>query len=189
MIPWAIWGLLWGIAVFFVVIVAWFAMLFTGRYPEPLYDFVSGYVRFVTRVMGFGLLGTDRYPSFGGGAEPDYPVQIDIAPRQPSYHRAKTAFKLILAFPLWLILNYGIQPLITAAAFISWWRILFAGRQSATMHDALRVGFAYTARVNAFLLLLTEVHPRLLDLPPQELPADAPAMPPAPPAPGAATAP
>lgn len=181
--------MLWGIAVFFVVIVAWFAMLFTGRYPEPLYDFVAGYVRFATRALGFALLGTDRYPSFNGQPDPDYPVQIDVAPRQPSYHRAKTAFKLILAFPLWLIVNYAIQPLLTAAAFISWWRILFAGRQSATMHDALRVGFAYTARVNAFLLLLTEVHPRLLDLPPQELPADAPAMPPAPPAPGAATAP
>ncbi len=61
---------------------------------------------------------------------------------------------------------------------ISWFRIVFTGKQSATMHDALRVGHAYYARSTAFLACMTEVHPRLLDLPPQELPADAPAMPP-----------
>ena len=68
---------------------------------------------------------------------------------------------------------------IGGAAFVAWWRILFTGKQSATMHDAMRVSLAYSTRANAFMLLMTEYHPRLLDLPPQELPATAPAMPPA----------
>ena len=72
---------------------------------------------------------------------------------------------------------FGLGYVLVGAAFVTWWRVLFTGRQSATMHEAIRIGLAYSARSNAFLLLLTEVHPRLLDLPPQEIPADAPSMP------------
>jgi Domain of unknown function (DUF4389) len=54
-----------GIAVFLVVIFAWFAVLFTGRYPRGLFDFVEGVFRWGTRVEGYALLlVTDRYPPF-----------------------------------------------------------------------------------------------------------------------------
>ena len=47
------------------VIVAWFAILFTGRYPRPLFDFVVGVLRWSLRVSGYTLLlVTDRYPPF-----------------------------------------------------------------------------------------------------------------------------
>jgi len=53
------------IAVFFVVIVAWFAILFTGRYPRGIFDFVEGVVRWGQRVVAYGFtLVTDRYPPF-----------------------------------------------------------------------------------------------------------------------------
>ena len=53
------------IAVFFVVIVAWFAILFTGRYPRGMFDFVEGVVRWGQRVVGYAFtLVTDRYPPF-----------------------------------------------------------------------------------------------------------------------------
>jgi|SRR5262252_4874105 len=48
-----------------VVIVAWFAILFTGRYPRGLFDFVEGVTRWNNRVLGYALtLVTDRYPPF-----------------------------------------------------------------------------------------------------------------------------
>jgi hypothetical protein len=48
-----------------VVIVAWFAILFTGRYPRAAFDFVEGVLRWHTRVVGYALvLVTDRYPPF-----------------------------------------------------------------------------------------------------------------------------
>jgi uncharacterized protein DUF4389 len=47
------------------VIIAWFAILFTGRYPRGLFDYVQGVIRWGTRVTAYAfLLATDRYPPF-----------------------------------------------------------------------------------------------------------------------------
>jgi hypothetical protein len=49
----------------FAVIVAWFAILFTGRYPRGIFDFVEGVIRWHNRVAGYAfILVTDRYPPF-----------------------------------------------------------------------------------------------------------------------------
>jgi len=53
------------IAVVVVVIVTWFAILFTGRYPRGMFDFLEGVIRWHNRVIGYALtLVTDRYPPF-----------------------------------------------------------------------------------------------------------------------------
>lgn len=54
-----------GIGAIFAVIVAWFSILFTGRYPRWAFDFVEGFLRWGSRVSGYAfLLITDRYPPF-----------------------------------------------------------------------------------------------------------------------------
>jgi hypothetical protein len=54
-----------GIVAFFALIVAWFAILFTGHYPRPIFDYVVGLMRWGLRVNAYvALLVTDRYPPF-----------------------------------------------------------------------------------------------------------------------------
>ena len=54
-----------GVAAFFVGIIAWFAILFTGQYPRGLFDFIVGVIRWGMRVSAYAfLLVTDRYPPF-----------------------------------------------------------------------------------------------------------------------------
>jgi hypothetical protein len=57
---------LYGLAVCFTTIIAWFAILFTGRYPRGLFDFAVGYQRWNNRVNAYMLFMTDAYPPFNG---------------------------------------------------------------------------------------------------------------------------
>ena len=53
------------IGAFFAVIIAWFAILFTGRYPRSIFDFVLGFQRWALRVVAYAfILTTDKYPPF-----------------------------------------------------------------------------------------------------------------------------
>jgi hypothetical protein len=54
-----------GLLAFFCGIIAWFAILFTGRYPEGLFGIVESVIRWANRVTAYAfLLVTDRYPPF-----------------------------------------------------------------------------------------------------------------------------
>jgi ABC-type multidrug transport system permease subunit len=57
-----LWAL--GIAASVVAFIAWWAILFTGEYLKWAFDFITGYIRWYTRVSGYYLLLTDKYPPF-----------------------------------------------------------------------------------------------------------------------------
>jgi len=56
-----------GIVAFFAVFISWWAILFTGKYPKGMFDFVVGYMRWQARVNSYWMmLLTDEYPPFSG---------------------------------------------------------------------------------------------------------------------------
>jgi hypothetical protein len=72
-------------AVIVVVIIAWFAILFTGRYPRGMFEFVEGVIRWHNRVVGYAwILITDRYPPFSLSQREAPPTAPPAAPERPA---------------------------------------------------------------------------------------------------------
>jgi len=157
-IPWEIVAALWGIGAMVVTFIAWFALLFTGRYPDGMYDFNAKYLRMTTRVNGFLYLGSDEWPPFHGDADDNYPVRVGVGPPKAEYSRMKVLFRIIVGIPVYLLAI--VQSLIiSVVALIAWFVILFTGKFPQGLYEALRGGLAYVTRASAYFLLMTEDYP------------------------------
>ncbi len=134
-------ALLWA-AVSVVTIIAFFAILFTAKYPKPLFNFTVGVLRWTWRVgfYGYWILGTDEYPPFSLKSE-DYPADLEIEyPERLS--RGLIFVKWLLAFPHYIVLS----PL------MGWGLGHFGDDKSAPV-----IGLIYgLAVIIAFILLFTK---------------------------------
>lgn len=145
-----------------VVIIAWFALLFTGRYPQAMYDFVAGALRYQTRVYGYAGLLSDEYPPFSGDPARPYPIDLVVGPPKEEYSRLKVLFRLILAIPV-LIIQYAMQIVAQVGALLAWFAIVVLGRQPKGLQDMIVLGLSYQQRATAYFALLTEDWPPFTD--------------------------
>ena len=157
-IPWQIVQYFYGIAAQIAAVIAWFAIVFTGRYPEGIYSFNAGFLRMSTRVNSFYYLLNDEWPPFGGEEAPDYPVRVGVAPPLDRYSRLKTFFRLIVGIPVMLLgLVQGL--ILFVCVVIAWFAILFTGRLSEGLFNPMRNAMTYLTRAGAYFLLMTEDWP------------------------------
>ncbi len=141
------------IGAYVVAFLAWFAILFTGRYPQGLYDFAAGYLRFATRVYAYAVLAVDVYPPFSGAADDAYPVHVEVPARLERYGRLKTFFRMLYIIPAYLVvIVLGIGLYI--AALISWLTIVITARDPFAPYKQFALG--WVLKFAALFLLVVE---------------------------------
>jgi Domain of unknown function (DUF4389) len=147
-----------GVVAYVLVILAWFAILFTGRYPSGMFGFVAGVLRYSTRVSCYVFLLTDRFPPFGGGSPSDgYVVQLSVEePERLS--RLTTFFRLIMLIPAYVIL-YVLSILAQLLALFAWIVIVITGRLPKGLFEVMELPMRYQARFGGYAALLTDVYP------------------------------
>ncbi len=140
------------------VIVAWFAIVFTARYPQGLYDFVAGYHRYYGRYLGYVYLLADPYPPFNGQEDEEYPAVLAIGPPMAKYSRLLTFFRLILLIPVWIV-AYVLGVVAGVLVVVAWFVIVILGRMPRGLQGIIEYCLSYLARAGVYASLLTERFP------------------------------
>jgi hypothetical protein len=167
---------------FFVLsVVVFFVILFTATYPRAIFDFNVGVLRWTWRVgyYSYSALGTDRYPPFSLGEEPDYPatLQIDYPAR---LSRGLVLVKWwLLAIPHYVVIGIfagggsGIGAgLIGALVLFAAVSLLFTCRYPGGMFDFVMGMNRWIFRVAGYVGLFRDEYPPFrLDMGPSETPA------------------
>jgi hypothetical protein len=201
------------IAFWILSVIAFFAILFTGRYPRGIFDFNVGVLRWTWRVgfYTYWALGTDRYPPFTLGPAPDYPATLEIEYPERLSHWLPLV-KWILAIPHLILVGIfvggwgwgwgwgdndlwgvGIAGLVGVLVVIAGFVLLFTGRYPRTLFDFALGLDRWVFRVAAYVSLMRDEYPPFqLDMGPIEPaklaePAEATSPPPQPPEPPPST--
>lgn len=199
------------LTVLVLTIVAFFAILFTGRYPRGIFDFNLGVFRWTWRVAfySYAALGTDRYPPFTLDDVPDYPARLDI-PYPEHLSRGLVLVKSwLLAIPHYIVVGIFLGGGSYAASQVDEWvwsigfetgligllvffagiALLFTTRYPRGIFDFVLGLDRWVARVAAYVLLMRDEYPPFRidqggaekDLPAHDVVAEPVAEPPTPP--------
>jgi hypothetical protein len=140
-----------------ITFIAFFAILFTGRYPEGMFKFAVGVYRWMANVSAYVMLLRDEYPPFSW--EPgQYPVTFDVDyPERLS--RWKIFVKWLLVIPhLVAVVLLGIVYYIVL--IIAWFAILFTARYPRPLFDFSVGVYRWSYRITAYAsYLLTDEYP------------------------------
>jgi hypothetical protein len=140
-----------------VTLIAWFAILFTGRFPQGMHEFVGRALRWQTRVTACAMLLTDKYPPFNGDDDLAYPIRVQVD-YQEQHNRLTTFFRYFLVLPAAIVAGL-VGFVANLVVFAAWFVIVFTGKFPKGMHDFVGQALRWQTRVNAYGMLLTDVYP------------------------------
>ena len=159
-----------------MTVVAFFAILFTGRYPRGIFDFNVGVLRWTWRVVfySYGALGTDRYPPFTLDEVANYPAQLEVDYPERLSRGLVLVKWWLLAIPhyivvailvggtsvfLWWEESYWGPGLITVLVLIAGVALLFTARYPPGIFDFVLGLDRWVLRVVAYAGLMTDRYP------------------------------
>jgi len=149
---------------FILTVIAFFSILFTGKYPKGIFDFNVGVLRWGWRILfyGYSALGTDKYPPFSLDPDLNYPADLEIAyPEKLS--RGLIFVKWLLAFPHWIIIaifqggrGWGLISLLTVFNAVI---LLFTGKMIDDIFKLVIGLNRWSYRVYAYVFLMRDEYP------------------------------
>jgi hypothetical protein len=153
-----------------LTVVAFFGILVTGRYPRPLFEFNVGVLRWTWRVGYYAFtLGTDRYPPFSLGPEPDYPATLDVPYPERLSRKLVLVKSWLLALPHLLIVGIFTGSVLWASsdwpgltailALVAGAVLLFSARYPRDVFDLLVGLNRWSWRVVAYVALMRDEYP------------------------------
>lgn len=147
-------GVLGAVAVV-VAMIAWFAIVFTGRYPTGLWKLAAFYLAWRVRAVAYLTMLRDEYPPFGDG---EYPATLDLPFPHGDRDRVTVAFRLVLAIPHFLIVwLLGIAWAL--GTIVVWFAILLTGRMPPALYEFGTGVLRWNTRLEAYVLLLRDEYP------------------------------
>jgi len=137
-----------------LVFLAWFAIMFAGRFPQSFLKNCLSIFRWEQNVLAYMYLLVPDYPPFAPGP---YPLELEITPPEQR-NRLTTFFRVFMVIPHFVVLFF-LAIAFEIVTFIAWFAILFTGQYPQSMYG-FAVGVArWSARVAAYLYLLVDEYP------------------------------
>lgn len=147
-----------GAAVSVVTLIAWFAILFTGKHPAGLLTFATNALHWTTRYNAYAWLLTGKYPPFAMGPDTSFPARLSGEGQVEGRNRVTVFFRILMIIPHLIVLALlGIVAAIVI--LISWIAALFTGTVPAGMHNFLAGVLRWQTRFSAYCELLTDQYP------------------------------
>jgi len=138
--------------------VAFFVILFTGKYPPSLRAFATDVVRWQIRGAAYTMLLTGAYPPFAMGDVEDYPIRLIGEGQLEGRNRLTTLFRYIIIIPH-LVVLFFIAMVGFFLLFFGWLAAIFTGSLPEAIHNFLAGQLRWTERVTTYAALLTDDFP------------------------------